>query len=53
MAQFPRNFRDALLSTATTRTLLIAAVVVAALFVVLVFAYGAFDLGAVFARTRP
>ena len=53
MVRFPRNFRDALLRTATTRTLLIAAVAVAMLFVVLVIVYTAFDFGAVLPRRRP
>ena len=42
MVRFPRNFRDTLLSTGTTRTLLVAAVVVAVLFVTLVAVYRGF-----------
>jgi hypothetical protein len=53
MAHFPRNFRDTLLRSANTRTLLIAALIVAALFVVLVIAYTAFDFGGVLPRRRP
>jgi hypothetical protein len=53
MVRFPRSFRDTLLRTATTRTLLVAAIVVAALFVVLVVAYTAFDFGAVLPRRHP
>jgi hypothetical protein len=50
MDRFPRQFRDNL--RVTSRTLFIAAVIVAALFLVLVLAYSTFDLGAFFARTR-
>jgi hypothetical protein len=52
MIRFRRAFRDTLLSIATTRTLLIAAVVMAALFVALVVAYRVLDLGAVLPRGR-
>ena len=45
MVGFRRNFRDNLLSSATARTVLLAAVAIAALFVVLVVAYRVLDLG--------
>jgi hypothetical protein len=53
MVRFPRNFRDTLARTATTQTLLVAAVVLALLFVALVVAYTAFDLGAALPQRRP
>jgi hypothetical protein len=51
MVRFPRNFRDNL--RVSSRLLLIAAVVVALLFLALVVAYSAFDLGATLPRRRP
>jgi hypothetical protein len=51
MEQFHRNFRDNL--RVTPRTLLVAAVVVGALFVILMAAYTAFDLGAALPKRRP
>jgi hypothetical protein len=50
MERFRRNFRDILAGTATPRTLLIAAVIIAVLFATLVVAYSAFDLGTVLPR---
>jgi hypothetical protein len=47
------SLREVFFRTATKRTLLVAAVLVAALFVALVVAYWAFDLGAVLPRRRP
>jgi hypothetical protein len=50
MDRFPRNFRDNL--RVSGRTMLIAGLIIAALFVALVLAYSALDLGAVLPRTR-
>jgi hypothetical protein len=51
MEQFPRNFRTNL--RFSNRTLIAAAVAIAALFAVLMAAYNAFDLGAVLPKRRP
>jgi hypothetical protein len=51
MDRFPRNFRDNL--RVSTRTLLVAAVLVALTFLALVVAYTAFDLSATLPRRRP
>jgi hypothetical protein len=51
MDRFPRNLRDNL--RVSSRTLLGAAVVIVLLFLVLIIAYTAFDLGAALPRRRP
>jgi hypothetical protein len=53
MVRFRRNFRDNLLSSATARTVLLAAVAIAALFVAVVVAYRVLDLGVVLPQGRP